>query len=236
MLTDHCTGKEERILYTNFKNTDHRMYDYVQSVRYFFMMVEYLMVTHGTFDGVVLTMNSKGINWRHIAKSPMNTMKKLLGFVQVRVPCRSSLYDSVLLYCVCAVAAAFRPVRASAFLDHFFVCAPRDRRPSLPFRLHPPPTVEPGRSVFTRSRKNTSKSVSVVRTTNAVQIQFNVDLRGGKASGRSGTCFCRARSRNDAVRIYCRLYILSKDGKHVDERYRDIRSNALIIVFGTGIE
>lgn len=84
VLTDSCTGKEERILYTNFKNTDPQKYDYVQSVRYFFMVMEYLMVTHGTFDGVIVTMNSKGINWRHITKTPMGTLKKLLGFVQVR--------------------------------------------------------------------------------------------------------------------------------------------------------
>lgn len=78
------TGKQERILYTNFKNTDPREYDYVRCVRYFFMMLEYLMVTTGTFDGVVLTLNSKGVCWRHITKTPMNTMKKMLEFVQVR--------------------------------------------------------------------------------------------------------------------------------------------------------
>lgn len=78
------SGKQERLVYTNFKNTDPQAYDYVRCVRYFFMMLEYLMVTSGTFDGLVLTMNSKGMSWRHITKTPMNTMKQLLGFVQVR--------------------------------------------------------------------------------------------------------------------------------------------------------
>ncbi|KAL5241385.1 hypothetical protein ACI65C_008795 [Semiaphis heraclei] len=82
------TGKQERILYTNFKTTDPREYDYVRCVRYFLMMLEYLMVTTGTFDGVVLTMNSKGVCWRHITKTPMNTMKKMLGFVQEALPVR----------------------------------------------------------------------------------------------------------------------------------------------------
>lgn len=84
IVLNPSSGKQERLLYTNFKNTDPREYDYVRCCRYFFMMLEYLMVTSGTFDGVVLTMNSKGISWRHITKTPMNTMKKLLGFVQVR--------------------------------------------------------------------------------------------------------------------------------------------------------
>ncbi|KAE9534889.1 hypothetical protein AGLY_008181 [Aphis glycines] len=88
IVLNPSSGKQERILYTNFKNTDPREYDYVRCCRYFFMMLEYLMVTSGTFDGVVLTMNSKGVNWRHITKTPMNTMKKLLGFVQEALPVR----------------------------------------------------------------------------------------------------------------------------------------------------
>jgi len=84
IVLNPSSGKQERLLYTNFKNTDPREYDYVRCCRYFFMMLEYLMITSGTFDGVVLTMNSKGVSWRHITKTPMNTMKKLLGFVQVR--------------------------------------------------------------------------------------------------------------------------------------------------------
>jgi len=78
------TGKQERILYTNFKSSDPQDFDYVRCVRYFFMLLEYLMVTSGTFDGLILTMNSRGVCWRHITRTPMNLMKKLIGFVQVR--------------------------------------------------------------------------------------------------------------------------------------------------------
>lgn len=84
IVLNPTTGKQDRILYTDFKNTDPREYEFVHCVRYFFMILEYLMVTSGTFDGLVLTMNSKGICWRHITKTPMNTFKKLIGFVQVR--------------------------------------------------------------------------------------------------------------------------------------------------------
>jgi len=118
VLTDSCTGKEERILYTNFKNTDPQKYDYVQSVRYFFMMVEYLMVTHGTFDGVILTMNSKGINWRHITKTPMSTLKKLLGFVQEALPVR--LKEVHVLnsgYIVTALYNIVKPFMRSSLID-----------------------------------------------------------------------------------------------------------------------
>lgn len=42
------------------------------------------MITNGTFDGIIMAMNSKGIHWRHVTKTPMNIMKKMLGFVQVQ--------------------------------------------------------------------------------------------------------------------------------------------------------
>lgn len=83
-LPNIYTDKHERFIYTNFKNPDPQEYDYIQSVRYFFMMLEYVLEINGSFDGLVVTLNSLGMNWRHITKTPMNTMKKLLDFVQVR--------------------------------------------------------------------------------------------------------------------------------------------------------
>lgn len=83
ILPNMYSDKHDRYLYTNFKNPDPQEYDYIQSTRYFFMMLEYMLETEGTFNGLVLTLNSVGMNWRHITKTPMNVMKKLLGFVQV---------------------------------------------------------------------------------------------------------------------------------------------------------
>lgn len=82
-VPDSSSCQKRRIIFTNFKNPDPQKYDYVQSSKYFFMMLEHLVFTNGTFDGIVLAMNSTGMNWRHITKTPMGTMKKLLGFVQV---------------------------------------------------------------------------------------------------------------------------------------------------------
>ncbi|XP_025410038.1 alpha-tocopherol transfer protein-like [Sipha flava] len=88
LLPNIYTDKHERFIYTNFKNPDPREYDFIQSVRYFFMMLEYMLETNGSFDGLVVTLNSLGMNWRHITMTPMNTMKKLLGFVQDALPVR----------------------------------------------------------------------------------------------------------------------------------------------------
>lgn len=84
IVTDSCHGKNERIIYTNLKSTDPKNYDYVHCAKYFFMMMEYLMITNGTFDGVIIAMNSKDLKLGHITKTPMSIMNKLLGFVQVR--------------------------------------------------------------------------------------------------------------------------------------------------------
>lgn len=84
-VTYTCSGKKKRFFYTNFKNVDPQQFDFVDSVRYFFMMLEYLIFTNGTFDGVVIAMNSKGIHWRHITKTPMGTMKRMIEFVQVNI-------------------------------------------------------------------------------------------------------------------------------------------------------
>lgn len=84
LLMNVITGKEERIIVTDFKNLDPKQYSYEQSTKYFNMLFEYMMATQGTFDGLIIVMNSKGLNWRHVYKTPMNKMKKMLGLVQVR--------------------------------------------------------------------------------------------------------------------------------------------------------
>lgn len=83
MVMNIATGKEERIIVTNFKNSDPKVYQYERSCKYFNMLFEYVMATQGTFDGLILVMNSKDLNWRHIYKTPVNKMKKMLALVQV---------------------------------------------------------------------------------------------------------------------------------------------------------
>lgn len=78
-------GKDERIIVTDFKNPDPKAYNYEQSTKYFNMLFEYMMATQGTFDGLIIVMNSKGLNWRHVYKTPINKMKKMLALVQVRL-------------------------------------------------------------------------------------------------------------------------------------------------------
>lgn len=82
-LTKSCSGKESRVFFTSFKNPDPRQYEYIDTVKYFFMMMDHLLITSGSFDGLILTMNAANMSWRHIARTPMNVMKKILGFVQV---------------------------------------------------------------------------------------------------------------------------------------------------------
>ncbi|KAL4097282.1 hypothetical protein QTP88_022082 [Uroleucon formosanum] len=118
IVLNPTTGKQERILYTDFKSTDPREFDFVHCVRYFFMLLEYLMVTSGTFDGLVLTMNSKGICWRHVTKTPMNTFKKLIGFVQEALPVR--LKEVHILNAGTIVSMLFniiRPFMKSSLMD-----------------------------------------------------------------------------------------------------------------------
>ncbi|XP_050433947.1 alpha-tocopherol transfer protein-like isoform X4 [Adelges cooleyi] len=88
IVTVPYKGKHERYVYTQFKNEDPNVFNYVNSVKYFFMMMEVLIIQHGTFDGVILTMNGKGLNWRHLTKIPMKLAKNLMGFVQEALPVR----------------------------------------------------------------------------------------------------------------------------------------------------
>lgn len=64
------------------------------------MMMEYLMITNGTFDGVIIAMNSKDLRLGHITKTPMSIMNKLLGFVQVRKNEMSYFSNRVLCFAV----------------------------------------------------------------------------------------------------------------------------------------
>lgn len=84
MVLNATTGTNDRIVVTNFKNPDPAEYEYVRCCRYLFMLLEYIMVTEGSFDGLIVVMNSKGMNWRHISKTPMTKMNRMLGYVQVR--------------------------------------------------------------------------------------------------------------------------------------------------------
>lgn len=83
VLSQPWTPKKERIIYCCLKIPDATNYDFVQNSKYFFMMLDYLIIRDGTFDGVILIINSKNISWRHFTKTPMTVLKKLLGFVQV---------------------------------------------------------------------------------------------------------------------------------------------------------
>lgn len=40
-------------------------------------------MTTGTIDGIVMVMDAKNMSWRHITKTPINLMKKILDFIQV---------------------------------------------------------------------------------------------------------------------------------------------------------
>ncbi|XP_050527963.1 alpha-tocopherol transfer protein-like [Daktulosphaira vitifoliae] len=81
-------GKEDRYVYTNFKKTDAKYFDYVKSAQLFFMVMDALIIQHGTFEGVILTMDAKHLNWRHLTKIPMTLAKRLMEFVQDGLPIR----------------------------------------------------------------------------------------------------------------------------------------------------
>ncbi|VVC28350.1 Cellular retinaldehyde binding/alpha-tocopherol transport,CRAL/TRIO, N-terminal domain,CRAL-TRIO lipid [Cinara cedri] len=88
VVTQPCSSNTERIIYTSLKTPNATNYDFVEVSKYLVMMMEYLIIRNGTFDGVILAMNSKDFSLRHISKTPIRVLKRLLGFIQEALPIR----------------------------------------------------------------------------------------------------------------------------------------------------
>lgn len=101
--------KTDRLIYMQFKDYNHEMFDFVVLYRYLFMWLNYSLLTYGTSEGIIAVIDSKGLSWRHIVKLPVVISTKMLKFLEVRqslkiltTPCRVSRVPEI-------VAAIPRP-------------------------------------------------------------------------------------------------------------------------------
>ncbi|XP_050436185.1 alpha-tocopherol transfer protein-like isoform X2 [Adelges cooleyi] len=63
-------------------------FDYVNTIRYFFMLIEYLLKTKGTFKGISVYLDAQGATMAHVRKIPLLMLFKILKFVQGGLPVR----------------------------------------------------------------------------------------------------------------------------------------------------
>lgn len=77
------TDKSDRVLFMQFKEHDHKLFDYEPDYKYMIMWMEYVLMTYGTCDGMIVVFDSKGLGWRHIVKLPISLSVKMLKFLEV---------------------------------------------------------------------------------------------------------------------------------------------------------
>lgn len=77
------TDSGDRILFMQFKNYNHDMFEYIPLYKYLVMWMEYTLLTYGTFNGLIVVVDSKGLSWRHILKIPLAVSGKMLKYLQV---------------------------------------------------------------------------------------------------------------------------------------------------------
>ncbi|XP_050527936.1 alpha-tocopherol transfer protein-like [Daktulosphaira vitifoliae] len=87
-LTYNLKSKNDRYLYWQFKDTNPEMLNYMAIFKVLYMWMERTLLTEGTFDGVIIIINTAGLSWRHILKLPIGAVSKLLKFLQEGLPLR----------------------------------------------------------------------------------------------------------------------------------------------------
>ncbi|XP_050527894.1 uncharacterized protein LOC126897984 isoform X1 [Daktulosphaira vitifoliae] len=85
-LTLKYSGKGECIVYWQFKDPDIKLYDCLSSIKLFHMWLEYKLLHCGTFDGLVIVVNTSGLSWRHVIKIPITIMGEFFVYIQRGIP------------------------------------------------------------------------------------------------------------------------------------------------------
>lgn len=75
--------KCDRILYVQMKNYNADMMNYMAIFKYLAMWMDNMLLRYGTCDGVIVVVDSKGLNWRHIVKLPVLLCRQMLLFLEV---------------------------------------------------------------------------------------------------------------------------------------------------------
>ncbi|KAL4097280.1 hypothetical protein QTP88_022080 [Uroleucon formosanum] len=82
------TDKNDRVLYIMFQDPDHEMFEYLSLFKYLIMWMNYTLLKYGTCEGMIIVIDSKGLNWHHIVKLPIGIAGKMLKFMEVGLPVR----------------------------------------------------------------------------------------------------------------------------------------------------
>lgn len=77
------TDRNDRVLFMMFQDYDHQMFEYLPFFKYLVMWMDYTLLKYGACDGMVIVIDSKGLNWRHIVKLPLGIAGKMLKFLEV---------------------------------------------------------------------------------------------------------------------------------------------------------
>lgn len=77
------TNKSDRVLYIQFKNNNPDMMDFVSLYKYLAMWMKYSLLIHGTCDGIIVVIDSKGLSWRHILKVPISITMQMIKYMEV---------------------------------------------------------------------------------------------------------------------------------------------------------
>lgn len=77
------SDKSDRILYVQLKDYNADMYEYMSIFKYLAMWMDHTLLRYGTCDGIIVVVNSKGLNWRHVIKLPVLLCRQMLSFLEV---------------------------------------------------------------------------------------------------------------------------------------------------------
>ncbi|XP_050527849.1 uncharacterized protein LOC126897930 isoform X2 [Daktulosphaira vitifoliae] len=75
-------------IYAQLKDTDNSKFNFVSTIRYLFMVIEYVMITQGTVENIVFTFNANGIGLFHLNKINMDLAQQLMMFLKGSLPVR----------------------------------------------------------------------------------------------------------------------------------------------------
>jgi len=88
------TDKNDRVLFIMFQDPDHEIFEYLSFFKYLVMWMNCTLLKYGTCDGMIIVVDSKGLNWHHIVKLPIGIAGKMLKFLQVSRNLNNSLYNN----------------------------------------------------------------------------------------------------------------------------------------------
>ncbi|XP_050527928.1 uncharacterized protein LOC126898012 isoform X2 [Daktulosphaira vitifoliae] len=75
-------------IYSQLKNTNYKNFKFIPTIKYLFMVIEYIIETQGTVENFIFTFNTKGIGLWHIGRIQKNIAIELLNFLKGSLPIR----------------------------------------------------------------------------------------------------------------------------------------------------